>query len=814
MMRSLPGGVRQTSIAGTANYIAPEVATDGLYTPAADRYSFGGVAYYLLTGRHPTRDIAAMRLVLEEGGRDAEVVDHVLRMFLATELRPAALANWCAQLRDSSLELADDSETLDLPPPPPLTQPIFPDAQGSPASADRPTGEATQWSPARIDLLETTFSRTPTRRDEPPGEPDPARGPATRRGQSWKWVAAAVLVTVVLAAAVIWGWPPAASTPIEHYAFSPAVYPDGLVVAREWLLTGSRADRLHARLRVTNGSDAAVTGTVDEVITKSLAGRVTAIRFRPAPDLIVRSDPVVRYAISGLLPRHAVDFVYDIPVPRGSADRSRLEGWAAAETEEEAVYRRESLGPTPVTLTVLAVSPPSVSLTVGQSCQLSPTGIMSDGKAASAFVLSGLAWASDDPSVVGVDGGRVTANRTGAAKVSAQAGALRAEASVTVTATRSSGSPPDAPPPATFQPPPLTVDPTPQRITPATTTAGANAPGATPGTNAPGTTAPGTNPPGTTPGTTAAAQAILFRDPGDGTVGTSAVLSAVGGPSGRPVVFSVDSRSAGVCSLSGATVTYLLAGTCVINADQAGDAYYAAAPRVSRTIAVRRGSQVITFAAPVSGVVGTSVVLFATGGASVHPVVFSVDPTSGQGVCTASGVNGTTLTFALTGNCVVDADQEGGPNYDPALRVRRTIPVTAPGSVFVKVDDTIESGTNNFSYNGPWIATTGNPVLYQGTGHHLDIVGDYFEFSFTGTQGSWWAGAGPNQGIAALSVDGGPEVMVDTYRSVRLDNLEIYQTPTLLPGPHTLKVRVTGTKNAASGGFTVSVDYGSLVTGL
>lgn len=794
MMRSLPGGIRQTSIAGTTNYIAPEVATDGLYTPAADRYSFGGVAYYLLTGRHPTSDVSAMRLALEEGGRDAEVVDHVLRMFLAAALRPGSLANWCAQLRDSSLELPDGADTLTLPPPAPLTRPA--------------PGEPTLGSPSHADLLETRFSRPPTRRYESPADEDARPGPATRKRRAWKWAAAAVFVTVALVAAVIWGWSPAASAPIEHYAFSPAVYPDGLVVAREWSLTGSRADRLHARLRVTNGSDTAVTGTVDEVITKSLAERVTAIRFLPDPDLVVRSDPVVRYTIRSLQPRHAVDFVYDIAVPRGPAAVSRLEGWAGAETEEEAGYRREVPGPAPATLTALAVNPPTVSVPVGQSYQLSPAGSMSDGNAASAFVLSALVWISDDASRVGVDSaGRITANRPGATKVTAQAGILRAEVgvTVTVTSTRSSGSEPGAVPPVTFQPPAVTLDL-------AQPVRGSPGPRTTPETTTPVATTPGTTPPATTtPATTAlASQAIDFRDPGGGAVGTSAPLSAVGGPSGRPVVFSVGNPGAGVCTLVGATVTYLLAGNCVIDADEAGDAHYAAAPRVTHTVVVRPGSQAITFKAPASGVVGKSVVLSATGGASAHPVVFSVDPTS-AGVCAVSGVNNTTLTFTASGDCVVYADQDGGPNYNPAPRVSRTIPVTAPGPVPLKVDDTVVSGTNSFGYTGAWIATTGISGLYQGTGHHDAVAGDSFTFTFTGTQASWWGGKGPNSGQAAVYLDGVLQTTVDAYRSVRLDNLELYRTQVLASGTHTITVAATTTPNPASGGITISVDYGTVL---
>jgi Protein kinase domain/Protein of unknown function (DUF3048) N-terminal domain/Protein of unknown function (DUF3048) C-terminal domain/IPT/TIG domain len=83
------------------------------------------------------------------------------------------------------------------------------------------------------------------------------------------------------------------------------------------------------------------------------------------------------------------------------------------------------------------------------------------------------------------------------------------------------------------------------------------------------------------------AQSISFAAPASGRAGSSAALSAVGGGSGNPVVFSVDPSSGpSVCRVSGTTVTYAAAGSCVIDANQAGSARYAAAPQVQRTITV------------------------------------------------------------------------------------------------------------------------------------------------------------------------------------------------------------------------------------
>ena len=69
--------------------------------------------------------------------------------------------------------------------------------------------------------------------------------------------------------------------------------------------------------------------------------------------------------------------------------------------------------------------------------------------------------------------------------------------------------------------------------------------------------------------------------------------------------------------------------------------------------------QAITFSGPTTGIVGQSTTLSATGGNSGNPVDFSIDPTSGAGVCAVSGVDGSTLTYDQPGTCVVDANQAG-----------------------------------------------------------------------------------------------------------------------------------------------------------
>jgi hypothetical protein len=212
-------------------------------------------------------------------------------------------------------------------------------------------------------------------------------------------------------------------------------------------------------------------------------------------------------------------------------------------------------------------------------------------------------------------------------------------------------------------------------------------------------------------------QSISFTAPASGTAGGSATLSATGGGSGNPVVFSADPASGKVCTVSGTTVTYIVAGRCVIDANQAGTGTYAAAPQVQRTITVssrQKLPQSISFTAPATGTAGGSATLSATGGGSGNPVVFSADPASGK-VCTVSG---TTVTYIVAGRCVIDANQAGTGTYAAAPQVQRTITVSSrqklPQSISFAAPATgTAGGSATLSATG---GGSGNPVVFSAGG--------------------------------------------------------------------------------------------------
>ena len=199
------------------------------------------------------------------------------------------------------------------------------------------------------------------------------------------------------------------------------------------------------------------------------------------------------------------------------------------------------------------------------------------------------------------------------------------------------------------------------------------------------------------------AQTISFTAPATGTVGTSATLTATGGASGNPVVFTVDpSTTAGVCNVSGATLNYTAAGTCVVDANQAGNTTYAPATQVQQSISVLT-PQTITFTAPASGTVGTPATLTATGGASGNPVVFSVDSSTAAGVCNVTGTNGSTLNYTAAGTCVVDANQAGNTTFAAAPQVQGSVTVTALTAQAI-------------TFTAPASGTVGTPATLTATG--------------------------------------------------------------------------------------------------
>jgi PKD repeat protein len=172
-------------------------------------------------------------------------------------------------------------------------------------------------------------------------------------------------------------------------------------------------------------------------------------------------------------------------------------------------------------------------------------------------------------------------------------------------------------------------------------------------------------------------QTIEFtsKAPTSASVGGAAYEAKASASSALAVSFA--SATPTVCTTSGAIVSFVGAGTCTIDANQAGNGEYEPAPQVAQSFSVAKGAQTIEFTskAPTGASVGGTYEVKATGGASGNPVTFTIDSTSSS-VCSISGA---TVTFKATGTCTIDANQGGNANYEAAPQVAQSFSVAAPG---------------------------------------------------------------------------------------------------------------------------------------
>jgi hypothetical protein len=236
-----------------------------------------------------------------------------------------------------------------------------------------------------------------------------------------------------------------------------------------------------------------------------------------------------------------------------------------------------------------------------------------------------------------------------------------------------------------------------------------------------------------------AAQAIVFPQPLSPVTyaanpSTTVTLSANGGASANPVVFTVDTTSTGAGTISDSTVsngtstatlTVSGAGNIVIDANQAADVNYAVASQVQQTIVVNQAAQTITYI-PLTQpfhyiATGVTLPIMATGGGSDSPIVFTVDKSSTMtGTFSVSTVSGATSSATLTipaqtntsGTIVIDATQPGNTNYSAAQQTQETINVLSPlpiQTITFAVPQTQVGGT---TLTLTATASSGFPVVY------------------------------------------------------------------------------------------------------
>jgi hypothetical protein len=172
-------------------------------------------------------------------------------------------------------------------------------------------------------------------------------------------------------------------------------------------------------------------------------------------------------------------------------------------------------------------------------------------------------------------------------------------------------------------------------------------------------------------------QTITFGALSNQVFGAAPFTVSATASSGLAVSFA--STTTAVCTVSGATVTLVAVGTCTIQATQAGNTNYAAATAVSRSFAVTKGSQTITFGALSNLPFGSAPFTVGATASSGLAVSFNSQTTK---VCTVSG---TTVTLVAAGTCTIQATQAGNTNWTAAAAVNQSFQVTPESQTIVFV---------------------------------------------------------------------------------------------------------------------------------
>ena len=160
-------------------------------------------------------------------------------------------------------------------------------------------------------------------------------------------------------------------------------------------------------------------------------------------------------------------------------------------------------------------------------------------------------------------------------------------------------------------------------------------------------------------------QTITFDQPADHTYGDANF--GVSPSASSKLAVSLVLAPGGACTLTGTTVHIVTAGSCSLTASQVGDSNYNAAGDVTRTFAVHKANQTITFAAIPDKTWGDA--------------DFSIAPTAGSGlaVTVASTGNchlvGFTVQITGAGSCSITASQAGDGNYNAAPDVTQSFAI-------------------------------------------------------------------------------------------------------------------------------------------
>ena len=214
-----------------------------------------------------------------------------------------------------------------------------------------------------------------------------------------------------------------------------------------------------------------------------------------------------------------------------------------------------------------------------------------------------------------------------------------------------------------------------------------------------------------------------------GTTYTPAATSTSAGV----VAFTIDGTSSAVCSIAAGVVSFQTAGTCRVNANQAGNVNWNAATQNFQSFTVGKGDQSITFSttAPTSAVVAGTTYTPAATSTSAGVVAFTIDGTSSAVCSIAAGV----VSFQTAGTCRVNANQAGNVNWNAATQNFQSFTV-GKGTTILDFSSVASSPKVNTTYTPVATSAGTGAVTYaiDGTSSSIcSISGGVVTFNAVGT---------------------------------------------------------------------------------
>ena len=239
------------------------------------------------------------------------------------------------------------------------------------------------------------------------------------------------------------------------------------------------------------------------------------------------------------------------------------------------------------------------------------------------------------------------------------------------------------------------------------------------------------------------AQTITFPQPVEPAYASTSVTLGAAASSGLPVAYTVVSGPATINGTDGSTLTYTGAGTVVVEADQAGNGTYGAAPAVQDTVTVT----VLTEPVGTPSAVVTASVSFATAG------------TLGSLAVLTLGAPNLDFNVAPGGSCALAAIYAAGQSCTVDFIFTPTRPGLRYGGIVLTGSDgaTLANGYVYGAGTGPQLIF--NPGTQSAVGSGLDAASGVA----VDGHGDVFATALGGQAVSEIPAGGGPQIPLGSF---------------------------------------------------